>query len=196
MHKDIRKILTKYNPTQLSVPDNYKKAAVLIPLLQKDDKWHILFTKRTEHLTHHKGQISFPGGGMETQDNNLCVTALRETEEEIGISEDYIEILGAIDDYDSVVSRFIVRPFVGKIKNGFTITINRDEIDNIFCAPLEELLDPSIHYQKWRNFDNRNYLINYYQWNDRLIWGVTGNILTNFFNILRDVLAMRYFFPS
>ena len=95
--------------------EKYYHAGVLIPLFRENGKYKILFTKRTDMVEHHKGQISFPGGGVEKDDRSVMETALRETQEEIGLMKEEVEILGRTDDILTLVSNFVITPFVGLI---------------------------------------------------------------------------------
>jgi len=112
----IKEILSARTPKR--IPDEkclYKHAGVLVPIFRQGGDYMILFTKRTNKLEHHKGQISFPGGSVDEEDNSVRDTALREAREEIGLLKEDVEILGRIDDTLTVVSDFIGHPFVGLI---------------------------------------------------------------------------------
>jgi 8-oxo-dGTP pyrophosphatase MutT (NUDIX family) len=114
MLERIRKNLAA-EPEQTSVSVNLTPAAVLLPLLHKDEELHILFTKRTQTVKAHKGQVSFPGGVRDPDDESLLKTALREAQEEIGLRPEDVEILGALDPITTVTTDFLVYTFVGQI---------------------------------------------------------------------------------
>ena len=103
-------------------------AAVLIPLYMKEGECHLLFTKRTEHLNHHRGEISFPGGVCHPADTGRRQTALRETWEEVGILPEDVEILGELDDFYSI-HNYLVTPYVGVFPADYPLTINHGEIE-------------------------------------------------------------------
>lgn len=161
-------------------------AAVLIPIFFKNNQAHLLFTKRTTRVATHKGQISFPGGRMDDTDPDLKYTALRETEEEVGIFEKDVDIIGQTDIFLTNTS-FLVTPYVGVYRYPYPYKVNPHEIDRLIEVPLIHLLQDDIfrlqkikrHGYKWN--------IHYYQFNDDIIWGVTGFLLSNFLSILFDL---------
>jgi 8-oxo-dGTP pyrophosphatase MutT (NUDIX family) len=156
-----------------------KAAAVLVPLLFKDGVPHLLFTRRTEHLDHHRGEISFPGGVRHLEDASLLATALRETEEEMGIAPADVQILGRLDDFLSVHNYHVV-PFVGLIPSPYHYRINAQEIADIFEIPLHRLCDPAIfHKENWLE-RGRVHPICFYTLAECQIWGLTAAILRQF----------------
>jgi len=164
----------------------YKKAAVLIPIFFKNSQAHLLFTKRTEKVEHHKGQISFPGGMHDTTDNHLQETALRETWEEMGIKWEDITVLGRIDNF-LTNTNFMVTPFVGYFPYPYNYKVNNDEIAQVIEVPLCELLKPEIfEMNKWER-DGILWDLHFYYYDNEKIWGVTGFILSNFLNIIFDL---------
>jgi 8-oxo-dGTP pyrophosphatase MutT (NUDIX family) len=166
-----------------------RKAAVLIPLYSKQGQTHILFTKRTDKVEHHKGQISFPGGMQDPQDKTLEKTALRETWEEMGIQKRDVRVLGRTDNF-LTNTRFLVTPFVGRIPYPYGFIINEDEIDRVIEVPLRNLLDPNIFEIKQIEHDKIMWDIHYYFYNGDMIWGVTGFLLSNFLSIVFDMERM------
>ena len=126
-----------------------RKAAVLIPFFYKNDTPHLLFTKRTETVEHHKGQISFPGGMHDAGDADLLETALRETWEEMGIRTEDVTILGRTDNF-LTNTHFLVTPYVGYFPYPYAFNINPDEIAHIIEVPLDLLLRPDVfELRKW-----------------------------------------------
>ena len=167
-----------YKDPQGAVP-----AAVLIPLFFKHGSAHILFTKRSENLSQHKGQISFPGGGVDAADNSLKAAALRETREEVGLNEHDVRILGQTDVF-LTNSDYIVTPFAGMIPHPYVYRINAAEIDRLIEVPLELLLTDSNFFIKQRKHKGYLWHIHYYTYKQDVIWGVTGFLLSNFLSIV------------
>jgi 8-oxo-dGTP pyrophosphatase MutT (NUDIX family) len=166
-------------PRQTIPLDSLRPAAVLLPLYRRDDRDYLLFTERTPHLQHHAGEISFPGGGHDAEDASLSATALRETEEELGISRAQIEVLGRLDDFYSIHGYHVV-PFVGTIPVPDNLQLDPFEIAAIFEAPLDYFRDPSIHrVEDWRHH-GRTHLVDFYQFEQHVIWGLTAAILRQF----------------
>ncbi|MDY6863127.1 MAG: CoA pyrophosphatase [Thermodesulfobacteriota bacterium] len=173
MVEKVKKILDK-RESKILKDDKRKSSAVLIPLFEKDNKIHLLFTKRNSTVTFHKGQICFPGGASDLKDSSLEETALRETEEEIGVLPEDVLILGRLDDRYTLTSNFIISPFVGKIQYPYPFKINYQEIDKILEVPLSRLVE-----------ENNNSIDNSYYYNGEEIWGATAIILTQFLYIIR-----------
>jgi len=162
-------------------------SAVLLPIYQKDGKCHIIFTKRTDHLTHHKGQISFPGGGRHDNDKTLLETALRESREEIGLKESDVRILGELDDAATVTSLYRIVPFVGLIPYPYDFKIDRFEVDEVFGLPLEGLLNNANRKEEDLVYGDKIIRVFTYELNGRIIWGATAWILNQFLEILRKL---------
>ncbi len=153
-------------------------AAVLVPLVERDSGHTVLLTQRTDHLHDHAGQVSFPGGRMDPGDESPVRTALRETEEEIGLAPEYIEIAGYLDLYETGTG-FLVTPVVGFIRPGFTLEPDRFEVADVFEVPLEFLIDPANRQRQsmfWKGARRTYYVFEY---EDRFIWGATAGMLTN-----------------
>lgn len=151
-------------------------AAVLVPLVNRAGRVRVLFTQRTPHLEDHASQISFPGGRVEAADTSREDTALRETEEEIGLARSTVALLGKLPDYE-IPSGFRITPVVGWVEPPFTLKLDPFEVAEVFEAPLEHFLD-SANYQR-REFDfrgrHRHYLAIPYE--GRYIWGATAGML-------------------
>src|SRR5512146_1347379 len=113
-------------------------AAVLLPLFRKEGEYHVLFTKRTEHLNHHRGEISFPGGVCQPGDECSRETALRETWEEVGIAPTDVEVLGTLDDFYSI-HNYLVTPYVGEFPADYSLRANPAEIERLIAVPLDHL---------------------------------------------------------
>ncbi|NVK19598.1 MAG: CoA pyrophosphatase [Methylocystaceae bacterium] len=165
-------------------PDN-REAAVLVLLVRREDDLSILFTKRTDHLSNHPGQISFPGGHTEEEDETAEHAALRETEEEVGIPDDRIEVIGQLNDYVTRTG-FRVTPIVGMIDAPYEINPDPHEVAEVFEVPLSFLLDSANHQKCSRIFQGvkRHFWAMPYE--DYYIWGATAGMLRNLYSILNE----------
>jgi 8-oxo-dGTP pyrophosphatase MutT (NUDIX family) len=155
-------------------------AAVLVPLVARPRGLQVLLTQRTDHLYDHAGQVSFPGGRRERSDASSVETALRETHEEIGLGEDFIEVVGLLDDYETGTG-FRVTPVVSFVAEGFTLALDTFEVAEVFEVPLEYLFDPANHQTRSREFNGRrrNYYV--FEYRNRVIWGATAGMLMNLY---------------
>ncbi len=153
-----------------------RDAAVLVPIVARDGQVNLLFTQRTEHLAAHAGQISFPGGRVEATDASRVDTALRETEEEIGLARRHVNVLGALPEY-FLPSGFRITPVVGWIEAPFDTQPDPFEVADIFEAPLEHFLDVTRYQRHEYDFNgrHRHYLAIPYE--GRYIWGATAGML-------------------
>ena len=176
-------VLQKENRLVLVPPEDFQRAAVLIPLIYRNSEWFLLFTRRAENVRHHPGQISFPGGRVDESDENIVYTALRETHEELGIEE--VEILGCIDDIVTI-SQYIVTPVVGVVNEDRVSpnNINRSEIDYVLEAPLSHLSNPDFFSLKTREWREMTFEVPFFDYNGEIIWGATGRILVDLLNKL------------
>ncbi|MCL1833617.1 MAG: CoA pyrophosphatase [Leptospirales bacterium] len=157
----------------------YKKAAVLIIFMEKENAPYVLLTLRTDRVSTHKGQVSFPGGGFDSSDNSMLDTALRETMEEVGIDPGEIEIIGEFDEYISIMG-FHVYTFVGALNSAQKYNPSKDEIDLIFEAPFSIFYNEEYTKCEKVNYSGRDYDVYYYDYNNITIWGLTARILTDF----------------
>jgi len=160
------------------------QAAVLIPLVVKAEGLFVLLTQRTNHLHDHAGQISFPGGRMDAQDRSASDTALRESEEEIGLRRDHVEIIGNLPEY-LTVSGYKVTPVVALVKPQAEYILDAFEVADIFEVPLSFLMDPANHQVRiWQSEQGsrRFYAMPY---ENRFIWGATAGMLRNLYHLLK-----------
>ena len=160
------------------------RSAVLIPLFEKDGKYHIVFTKRTDHLLHHKGQISFPGGGCHPEDRSILETALRKSREEIGLQETDVEILGELDDADTLTSFYHIVPFVGVIPYPYDFKLHKFEVDEVFSIPVDDLLIKAVRKAENYTFGDTILEMYSYELNGRYIWGATAWMLGRLLDII------------
>ncbi|MDP2719435.1 MAG: CoA pyrophosphatase [Dehalococcoidia bacterium] len=185
--EQIRKAL-KYRKKVKLVEPGRVPAAVLIPLLIKKGIPHIIFTRRTDKVEYHKGQISFPGGAAEDGET-VIETALRESEEEIGLNPADVEVLGELDDMLTLTSNFVVSPVVASVSYPYSFTPNPMETEEIIELPLEAIRDE----KNWRVEENimENVVhpeVHFLEYNGVVIWGATAKILKQ----LVDILEGKY----
>lgn len=163
-------------------------SAVLLPLFRREGEYCMLFTKRTELVQDHKGQISFPGGTYEPEDGSLLRTALRECQEEIGLAPAEARILGRLDDTPTAVSNYIISPFVAVIPWPYDFLINPGEIEELIEVPLAALLNGDCTRQDFEIIDGIRTDTTVYVYRKRVIWGATARILTQFLDIYRLIV--------
>ncbi|MFL6659522.1 MAG: CoA pyrophosphatase [Massilia sp.] len=161
-------------------------ASVLIPLVQRPEGLTMLLTQRTAHLTDHAGQISFPGGRAEDYDASAIDTALRETEEEIGLARAHIEIVGLLPDYVTGTG-YKVTPVVGLVQPPFTLTPDANEVAEVFEVPLAFLMDAANHRRLSIDLPEGAGRRSFYAmpFERFFIWGATAGMLRNLFHFLR-----------
>ena len=161
----------------------FSHAAVLVPLFKKEEDCHLLFTKRSDQVKYHKGEISFPGGVVDEEDLELISTALREAHEEIGLRESDIQIIGVLDDIVTI-TEFIVTPIIGLFPYPYPFKVSEMEISELIEVPLSSLLD-EIASVKGRYFRGGQKEIVYaYQYGKHTIWGATARILKQFLDLI------------
>lgn len=160
-------------------------AAVLIPIVDRPGGMTVLLTQRTEHLDDHAGQVSFPGGRVEAEDAGPVATALRETEEEIGLAASHVEIVGQLDDY-VIRTGFLVTPVVGLVAPPFTLELDEFEVAEVFELPLAFVLDPANHQRRSRVWNGAERFFYVLPFEDRYVWGATAGMLVNLYEVLRD----------
>lgn len=164
---------------------NLTPAAVLVPLVTRPDGLTTLLTQRTDHLLHHAGQISFPGGHAEPGDGTPEETALRETEEEVGLARAHITTIGRLNQYVTRTG-FSITPVVALVTPPFDVTPDADEVDEVFEVPLDFLLDPANHQRHRREFKGQIREFYAMPYEDYYIWGATAGMLMNLYEVLRE----------
>ncbi|MGE5624271.1 MAG: CoA pyrophosphatase [Bacillota bacterium] len=170
-------------PTGYLPKPPWKPASVLLPLVIHAEPT-VLLTQRTESLADHAGQVSFPGGGRENRDRDPVETALRETEEEIGLPRSHVEVVGYLRGY-LTISGYAVTPVVGLVQPGFTLAADPLEVADIFEVPLGFLLDPSNRRVESRELGGRDVGFYVFQYQERRIWGATASMLVSFLDTLK-----------
>jgi 8-oxo-dGTP pyrophosphatase MutT (NUDIX family) len=166
-------------------PTELRAAAVLVPLVDRAGVLSVLLTQRTEDMPSHAGQIAFPGGRKQAEDPSLVVTALRETEEEVGIDRSFVEVVGPIDTYVTRTG-YAVTPIVGFVRPAFTLKPDPREVADVFEVPLAFFLDPAnhhIHSRTWQGRERRYYAMPY---GERYVWGATAGMIKNLYHILAE----------
>lgn len=162
-----------------------KPAAVLVPLVPRGSELHLLLTLRQPHLSRHAGQVAFPGGRIDASDPGPVAAALRETEEETGISPTLVEPLGFLDTYLTSTSYRVV-PVVGIVRPGFTAVPHEGEVAEVFEVPLAFLMDPAHHERHSREFQGRERFYYAMPWHGRYIWGATAGMIRNLFALMYE----------
>jgi 8-oxo-dGTP pyrophosphatase MutT (NUDIX family) len=161
----------------------HRPAAVLVPVVSREDEAMVLLTQRASHLRDHSGQIAFPGGKIDAGDPSPLETALREAEEEIGLARRLVQPLGYLDPYLSGTG-FRILPVVAMVAPDYALTLNADEVDAAFEVPLGFLMSEANHQRhakEWKGSLRQYYAMPY---RDRYIWGVTAGILRNLYERL------------
>ena len=161
----------------------FSHAAVLVPLFKKGDGCHLLFTKRSDQVKHHKGEISFPGGVVDEEDLELISTALREADEEIGLRKSDVQIIGILDDIVTV-TEFIVTPIVGLFPYPYPFKVSEVEIAELIEVPLSSLLREKSFSEKEMIRGGQKEIVYAYQYGKRIIWGATARILKQFLDLI------------
>jgi len=165
------------------------RAAVLLALVQRASGLQVLLTERSAALNSHGGQIAFPGGKVDAQDVDAVATALRETKEEVGLDEQWIEVLGTLPIY-TTGSAFQVTPVVALVQPGFVLAVNAHEVAAVFEVPLAFLMNPAHHrhhVHHWAGSDRHWLSMPYHDGvQERFIWGATAGMLRNFYRFLLD----------
>ncbi len=162
-----------------------------MPICEKQGQYYLLFTKRTETVKNHKGQISFPGGAYEERDGTLFDTALRESAEEIGLAAEAAELLGELDDSATTSSGFIISPFVVAIPWQYPFKIDPTEVEEIITVPISALLDKTCLRQETETIDGQVVNTYFYHYQGRVIWGATARILSQFLDIFAQAIGNK-----
>lgn len=185
MKEKIRATLT--GRQKVSLKDaQHLPAAVLLILTEKDGEYRILFTRRTERMTHHKGQISFPGGACQQSDRTPLDTALRESQEEIGLTPQAVTVLGELDDTLTFVSNYCITPFVGLITWPYRFKLNPEETAELITVPLRALRDKANFREETWVEDGIPVTVPFYTYKGKVIWGATARILKQFLSLIPE----------
>lgn len=157
---------------------NLTPAAVLLPIVARQEP-AVLFTRRTPHLSRHAGQVSFPGGRVHESDLTLVETALRETQEETGITAAFVSVAGFLDSYETGTG-FAILPVVGLLSEGYELMPDANEVEEVFEVPLAFLLDSANRERRSMEWQGRRRAFYAFTYGRHYIWGATAGILVNF----------------
>lgn len=159
-------------------------SAVLVPIFVRDGEMYLILTRRSAHVTNHRGQISFPGGRAEPEDTSLLDTALRESREEIGLSPDDVEVLGPLDD-SITLGKFRITPYVGMIPENYTFTPDPREVEYMIEVPLRDFLNPDLlRIEEHAYPDGVVRPVYFYTMGAEVVWGATARIIKSWLDAL------------
>jgi 8-oxo-dGTP pyrophosphatase MutT (NUDIX family) len=175
----------RFNPghPRIASKKALRYAAVLIPVIDRGAEATVLLTKRAEKLRNHSGQVAFPGGTIDATDPTAEFTALRETMEEIGLAESFIQVIGRMPDYVAG-SGYRIVPVLGVVHPGFSLTLNPDEVDVAFEVPLSFLMDPANHRRDSRMWNDLEWFFYEIPYGGQRVWGVTAGIIRTLYERL------------
>jgi 8-oxo-dGTP pyrophosphatase MutT (NUDIX family) len=183
LREHIAGVLAGRLPREDNTP-GFRRAAVLLPLYETETGPRFVLTKRTELVPTHKGQISFPGGGFQAADGDLLTTALRESEEEIGLRRDDVAVVGVLDDTVTAASAHIVRPFVGFVPHPYPFRLDGFEIERLVHLPLRPLVEPGSFREEVWDRDGHPHSVYFVEYDGQTIWGLTARILKQFVELV------------
>ena len=167
-------------------PGPLRPAAVLMPLLRQDGAWHLLYTRRTDHLPEHSGQVAFPGGRMDPEDTSPEATALREAQEEIGLQPQSVRILGRLGNYPTITA-YCVTPVVAAIDWPFPMQLQPNEVSRVFTIPLDWLARPENYQEREREVPAPHApikVIYYDLYEDEMLWGASARMTQALLEVL------------
>lgn len=190
MKDRVRQVLSLRRKRRLS-GGGLTEAAVLVPVFNRMGDYYLLFTRRSQLVAYHKGQVSFPGGARSEADVSLMDTALRESWEEIGLRARDVEVVGELDDTLTASSNFSISPFVGFIPYPYEFTINRAEIDEVFGVPISFLLSGMGRKEESYMFGDEVVVGYVYEFEGRIIWGATARIVQQFLEVWQQASGTR-----
>jgi len=171
-------------PRRIVDPGPLVRAAVLVPLVERGGGPHLVFAKRTDRVGTHRGQIAFPGGTVSADDASLLAAALRESEEEVGLSPTAVEALGALDDTETFATRFVITPWVGVIRAPVVWRPDGEEIEKVIEVPLAALLEPAnFRVEHWAR-DGVVRPVYFYEYGGERIWGATARIVKDYLDLV------------
>lgn len=171
--------------THFPAGKSLRRAAVLIPLLKEKGEWHLLYTRRSDELTDHRGQVAFPGGAVDPEDRHPEDTALREAREEVGLLPSTVELLGRMGEYRTI-SNYVIIPVVGVVQWPFEIALHAAEVSRAFTIPLRWLANPE-HFEvrAFKRPDGFEHPVLFFEpYDGELLWGITAEMTHHFLQTL------------
>lgn len=187
-HKKMKPVLPNGKKFPELEPQNAIKSAVLILLYRKDKNWHFPLIQRPIYDGVHSGQIAFPGGKEEETDTNLIATAIREANEEVGISVEKVNVVGELSDFFVPVSNHLIRPVIGYCQDQPIFIPDRREVDHVIEVPLHQLLDTTLLKEKEITAASGYKLVSpYFELENKVVWGATAMMLSEFVEVLNDI---------
>jgi 8-oxo-dGTP pyrophosphatase MutT (NUDIX family) len=186
MEAELKKLLSQR--TKETIVDKTRiSAAVLIPLYKENGKYHIVFIRRSIRVPTHQGQIAFPGGARHKSDKTMQETAMRESEEEIGLHAHDVKVLGELDDQITTTSNFIVTPFVGVMPWPYEFKLCKAEVERLLFVPLSTLLDENRRKQEIEMLNGQEVPSFAYYYKGKRIWGATARILYKLLEFIKQI---------
>ncbi|MDR7446328.1 MAG: CoA pyrophosphatase [Armatimonadota bacterium] len=179
----VRSRLSRYVPRRLPEA-GLVLAGVLVPLYVDGGEAHVLLTRRTEHVATHKGQIAFPGGAVEPEDRDALHAALREAHEELGIRPEDVEVLGSLDDVSTVVSGFLIRPYVGRLPYPYPLRPAPQEIAEVLGIPLRFFRDERNLRVERVGEGAAQRELHFYDYGPYTVWGATARVIRRLVEVL------------
>lgn len=186
IREPLRQLLAHRSKVALNLPD-FTPAAVLLLLYPKNGQYHLVLTRRTSEVEHHKGEVSLPGGARHDDDGSLMEVALRENEEEIGIPPQAVEVLGELDDF-ATFSRYVITPFVGVATQPLSFVPSPIEVDKVLEVPLSSLMADGALRERVREREGVTITDYVFEHEGDLVWGATARILRHFVQLAAPVL--------
>ena len=172
-------------PRRVVPPGPLIRAAVVVPIVDRGEPC-LVFAKRTEHVGQHKGQIAFPGGTVAARDASALDAALRECEEEVGLSREVVDVLGVLDDWETYATPFVITPFVGLVREPVVWRPDGEEIEKVIEVPYAALVTPGgFRVERWER-DGAPRDVYFFDWQGESIWGATARILKHYLELLED----------
>lgn len=186
--RDAARTLPEARQHLIRVP-GIRAAAVLMPFLEREGEAWVVLTKRPEHMPTHKGEIAFPGGKHQQGDASLRDTALRELEEEIGVPADAVEIIGEMEAFGTLASRFGIVPFVGILTRPVVYRPDPSEVESVFEVRVGELLEDGVHREERWGIGPADRPIHFFELEGETVWGATARILEAFLGHIFSIRA-------
>jgi 8-oxo-dGTP pyrophosphatase MutT (NUDIX family) len=183
MDQELRKALGSIKSRRIQ-KSGLVPSAVLVPLLEDGNEHHILFVRRSNNVKDHKGEISFPGGVVESGDRTRIDTALRECHEEIGVAPSDVVLLGQLDDMETITTGYVITPFVGRIPYPYAFRINSYEIAMLVIVPLTVILEATARDRLASNGVRHQPPSPVFYYQEHVIWGATARILLRLVDLI------------